>query len=1666
MTIKRKERIVRLREIHDIAFLCAKITTPPWGYCAKALTAQKNTDSKKRKMASPKQREEKLVHQIMLQYSEDLVRILKEQDTTELCTKFLRYGVISVDFVEKFDSLDDSEDHLSKETRVRYLLQQVCEGIREDSQVYEGFIRALAECGSSGRNVCEEMNTHLKEDAASVQSNGYSLHEKDIPMLLASITEHYKWEEIGIALGLPKRVIEECRKGSSDVLKLNNVLLAWINSDIADEVKPATMESLRVALAGNIVGLNRIAQKIEKPVTSAPAEKKTCGECESRILNRFANSIVTEGKSTLLEVRVDGRREKSYQWSKNGQPLLEGIYFSGVSSNMLYINRASQHMEGRYSCSISNCQDTVCSGEIDVKVVYPPEREHLLQYYHGMRNIRKTNFVNLVLIKQKARSRCDYTIRGDVDDILENKEVAQYEEIFSKYKEGEVVLIEGRPGSGKTTLVHKITQDWAQGKPILQGAKYVFLVTLREINYSKKDESLLDIIDIFYDSESIKKKAENEIKENRGKGVCFIIDGLDEYQNKNKESEIYKLMNKKVFPSSMVIVASRPAATHSLRDKCARRVEVVGFTKDQINKYVETYFSDCSVMTTKMKKFLDKHPKAHHMCYLPVQAEIICFLFHNKGGNIPHTETRIYEEFTVSTINRHKQRYDVESQIQSLEELQGEDKPQFSSICKLAFEMTINSQQVVSKREAQKYLHNTECFFGLLTQESKSERLYVVEEIYTFHHLTFQEYLAAHHIASLTVEEQVQIIYKYGWSYVDDDDVLRNVRKFYCGLVAKLKKMKVFMKNEWFLFDLTGGSSNVLYCIQCAFESQQIDFCNFAMRSSEVDLFGCTTTPLDFAALGYVISTTSTVVSKLRWNTDTSEDELFAFFSSITQCALRNIKVLKLYCISQRKHDFCKAINYLPKLSSLEKLQLDHFVLNKSFVMTLTRNIQIPSLRYLSINFSDLSCSNPEKIFELLKLGSCNTIKVYYSCRDKDDYGTSRKLLNYVFDSSAHQASDISWLYLYHSNEISSIPPERFSHCTNIVLVNCGIDDIRAEILAGNIQASVVEKLVLDFNRISDSGAKALAEHLAGSCALQVFSLQCNCIRDSGAAALASSIAGMRNLRRLDLQGNDIGDEGVVAIAKATQETSGLELYLYNVEVTQQGISRVLEHRATTHIKTIVFGSSWDSICDEGIEALRSVLKWGGLQVLRISGTEINSLAINMDNIRTVLAEEAVGKIIRLLELGVVDEETVPALCGILERARNLKHLRIYCDDFKDCVRLKELFDTMECLVSISICGLLLPYFTNSKSLVHLRTLIIIGKLSVHILCEVLLQLKSLSCLKFLNSEIDDTGAIALAEALKDHTSLTEVDLSHYGTTLSLSVSGITAVGMSAFAPVVRANNIQHLNISGNKIDFSCDDLLLAIADSGDSLQSLCIGSAPCNLGPYDDEAIYFEGTDWNAEIIIDGLCKMKLLVELGISNCDTSQVELLAKGLECCSQLVKLGMCYSATDSQSIVCLSESIACCNQLEELNLFHDAIDSQGMISLAVKLTHHEKLQKFNLASNKITSDGVPAIVLVLENCRYLRELDLRINDIGIDGAALLVEGWKHKTVLMLKLSNCLESSCALSLLEGEEHCPGCGHLLQLCQFNDNIAIELNYSQYIPKLESSVYCFERNLPPVSC
>ena len=1530
--------------------------------------------------------------------------------------------MISKEIQSKYTYLD--QDHLETDVKVRYLLQQVCERVRNDNKVYDKLLRVLGKLGGGVKGVCEAMRKELARVEGGKASSGaevgneielaneIELVEGDIRNLVEFLVSgSHLWDAIGITLNLPKHKRDDCGEGKNNVNRLSNILTTWILLDY-DGARPATLNSLRKALASKTVGLGDIALKLltyERSLDPLPVTKKPRLSFATEINYQCYDSEVAERKSTLLEVQVISNGCESYQWRKHGQPLLDGADFSGVSSNMLYINRASQGTEGKYSCCVSNGSETVCSDEMNLMVIYPPEKEHLMKLYSLKESeipkdswppVGNSTFINLVLIKQKPFSRHDYyTLRGNVDDILESKEVVKYEEVFREYREGALVLVEGRPGSGKTTLVHKVTRDWATGRKVLQEANWVFLITLRLLNFSGKDK-LTDLLNLFYEDELNRTAIEYKLIKSGGKGACFIIDGLDEYQIEKKEdSVINQLINKKCLPFSMVIVASRPVATRELKKTCTKRVEVIGFSKDQIYAYLETYpFNiDTCDMISKLKVYLGKHPKVLHMCYLPVHASMICYLFSELEGNIPHTETQIYEQFVIATLLRHKTRNEEQQQLKSLNDLCEEEEVKFRSICKLAFDMIIKSKQVVSKSDAQVSLSDSS-FLGLLTVE-RTYGVYGCEDLYTFQHLTCQEYLAAFHVSQLNEENLEKLVE----SEASGEDNMYNVWKLYCGLVEFGKSRYVLEE----VFEVEFSDKLGLYRVQCAFESQQVEFCDYVVGEGILSFFKSFITSSDFIALGYVISNASRLVSTLCFSYCNWDSDGVMAFSSIRD------RPNCIKCLSAKggiTDDDFKAWNgLLGQLYFLEELDLLEAVLDRSGVEYLTSNITLPKLHVLKISIP-LGPSHPEDVLRQLTFGSHNIKQIVYSANfgSFTNYAVWRKILCYAFGFQVFKDIDISWVHLYNSDAFSSLHQERFSCCTETILVNCGIDDEGAEVLANRLKTSVLENLVLDFNRISDSGSVAFASCIARCNAVQEISIQCNSIGDSGAIALADALVHCSSLRRLDLQGNNLGDEGAVAIAKATENIPSLDIYLHNVNITEEGIVRVLEHRASTKIRAMVFGSSWESISEAGIDALRSALKCDTLPALRISET-------NIYNIETLMAELQHVRNIKRLECYDITNDTVPTLCRIMNYLCNIHHIHFHygvrsisstnaellTDSLKTCKSLHSVtFDDSLCSSSIhsslldalkccsNIHSLNLPLcnigsvgisllLSAHKSWVNLHTLNLsrngFGSDGAQDLSKVLVHYKSLRCLDLSCNHIGDSGAGALAEGLKDHTSLIE---------LKLGYNHITSAGIAALIQVIRCNQIQHLDLS-LCYQLSEGIAALVVVMCTDTLQTLDLGDN-----------------------------------ELGVDG---------------------------------IVSLSVGLKNCTQLVELHINGNDIGS-GLEYLDEGLRHCTNLQVLDLGSNNIKSDGVPTILGIMESCRFLQQLYLYGNDIGVDDAADLVSGWQHKSVLTLHLVGCFGKPHESALQEVKKCCSNCDRLLKLYCNHDYVSIHL-HSDFIPKLISS-------------
>ena len=442
-----------------------------------------------------------------------------------------------------------------------------------------------------------------------------------------------------------------------------------------------------------------------------------------------------------------------------------------------------------------------------------------------------------------------------MDDILKDKEQIEFSEVFpeSDVPLGSRIILQGRPGSGKTTLMNKITQEWSKGK-ILNNIKVLFLVPLRSL-YGKDDISLKDILQTCVGPDKVETLYQS-IYKCQGSSVCFAIDGLDEYSPSSKKQDfIHELIRGYQLPQSIVIVASRPAATQKFRRLATRNIEVLGFLQPQISSYVSDYYATDSSKAKELMAFLENHPNVHHMCYLPLHAAMIACLFDRMGSSLPDTETEIYRHFTLYTLIRSlsqledRVRSDSDVYLENFEALPSEHYGVFTEICQLAFNATIEKKQIFNQCEVRDSFQlrkglDTERSLGLIRID-RHQLLYGHTDTYSFLHLTFQEFLAAVHMTRLGVEEQTRCIENHS-----KEQHMNVVWKFFCGLtkLSDERTMRCFSK-------ILEHSANSLLHMHCAYESQSEIACNtlVSTNSGAVKVHKETLNPSDLSAIMFVV---------------------------------------------------------------------------------------------------------------------------------------------------------------------------------------------------------------------------------------------------------------------------------------------------------------------------------------------------------------------------------------------------------------------------------------------------------------------------------------------------------------------------------------------------------------------------------------------------------------------------------------------------------------------------------------------------------------------------------------------------------------------------------------------------------------------------------------------
>ena len=284
------------------------------------------------------------------------------------------------------------------------------------------------------------------------------------------------------------------------------------------------------------------------------------------------------------------------------------------------------------------------------------------------------------------------SITGKVDDILHSKTPVDLENIFSDSEDRrKVILIEGAPGSGKSTLSLHICQEWGKWE-MFQQYNVVILVKLRDPHVQKANAiaDLLPCVD-----KSMADQAEADIKSNYGKGAVWVLDGWDELPSDlPRDSVIRTLIQPGVsqenpLHKSDVIVTSRPVSSAKLHPLVSARVEVLGFTPDELKQYFTECLNGDSNAVQSLLDRIRENPVVEGSCYLPLNAAIVAHTYLAGDHTLPTTVHGIFSSVIRCSLQRYLQdrlgKTAVIESITSLEGLPSELHTQFTHLCKLAF---------------------------------------------------------------------------------------------------------------------------------------------------------------------------------------------------------------------------------------------------------------------------------------------------------------------------------------------------------------------------------------------------------------------------------------------------------------------------------------------------------------------------------------------------------------------------------------------------------------------------------------------------------------------------------------------------------------------------------------------------------------------------------------------------------------------------------------------------------------------------------------------------------------------------------------------------------------------------------------------------------------------
>uniref|UniRef100_A0A672KZB1 Si:ch211-15j1.3 n=1 Tax=Sinocyclocheilus grahami TaxID=75366 RepID=A0A672KZB1_SINGR len=439
------------------------------------------------------------------------------------------------------------------------------------------------------------------------------------------------------------------------------------------------------------------------------------------------------------------------------------------------------------------------------------------QHKTSMKNKYERLFEGLKLQENESLLNSIYTqlyiIEGEREGVNEEHEVLQMEktartqhsqdtpiycnDIFKASAEAgseekeqiKTVLTKGIAGIGKTVSVQKFILDWAEGKAH-QDVDFMFVLPFRELNLIRDHQYSLHrlLLDFHPGLQDLDSLIYEECK------VVFIFDGLDESRITLMFSEaqkvcdmtetasvavlMSKLMKGELLPSALIWITSRPAAANQIPSKYIHRLtEIQGFTEPQKEEYFRKRISE-QHQASRIISHIRRARSLNIMCHIPVFCWISStvlqkLLEEDLSAEIPQTLTEMYIHFLLIQINMRNQKYEERHP----EKLLQSNREVIVKLAEVAFKQLMKGNVMFYEEDLMESsidVTDASVYSGICTEIFKEESVIHQRKVYSFIHLSIQEFLAAFYLLYCYLTKNVEPLHEFR-SYRSDEDSLYNL---------------------------------------------------------------------------------------------------------------------------------------------------------------------------------------------------------------------------------------------------------------------------------------------------------------------------------------------------------------------------------------------------------------------------------------------------------------------------------------------------------------------------------------------------------------------------------------------------------------------------------------------------------------------------------------------------------------------------------------------------------------------------------------------------------------------------------------------------------------------------------------------------------------------------